>query len=230
MFGSVGATGAASGSLGYLLLLPVLTFVILWRKRANLDAEEVKLSLSTLYLNLNTKQFSAVVWSSVFMLRRILFAVSIALIGQNLVLQLTLLIYLTHGMLAFQVLNMPFQDLNYNLLALVNEILLLTALTLMFLYSDFVGQPETRYGFGEMLLDLMYFNFAANLVIILFEVLSEPIRQQRLKYKKYQELKRLRKSKKSCLRRFMSELISVFQKKRDEEENERRTPREEILT
>lgn len=230
MFGSVGATGAAIGSLGYLLLLPVLTFVILWRKRANLDADEVKMSLSTLYLNLNTRQFSAVVWSSVFMLRRILFAVSIALIGQNLVLQLTLLIYLTHGMLAFQVLNMPFQDLNYNLLALVNEILLLTALTLMFLYSDFVGQPETRYGFGEMLLDLMYFNFAANLVIILFEVLSEPIRQQRLKYKKYRELKRLRKSKKSCLRRFVSELISVFQKKRDEEESERRTPREEILT
>lgn len=75
----------------------------------------------------------------------------------------------------------------------MNELVLLTALTLMFLYSDFVAVPETRYEFGDILLNLLYLNFAINLVIILFEVLSGPIRKKRLQYRKDQALKQRRK-------------------------------------
>lgn len=59
----------------------------------------------------------------------------------------------------------------------------------MYLFTDYIPVPETRYFFGKVLLQMLYFNVAVNLIVLAFEIASRAVRGIKIKLK-IRELKR----------------------------------------
>jgi len=53
----------------------------------------------------------------------------------------------------------------------------------MYLFTDFIPVPETRYFFGKVLLYMLYFNVAVNLVVLAIEIVSRAIHGLKIKFK-----------------------------------------------
>ena len=60
----------------------------------------------------------------------------------------------------------------FNFLAGFNESMLLVMGYLMYMLTDYVPLPETRYYYGKVVLSLLYFNVAVNLVLLGIEIAS----------------------------------------------------------
>ena len=73
----------------------------------------------------------------------------------------------------------------FNFLAIFNEFMLLFMGNMMYLLTDFVPLPETRYFIGEVILILLYFNVAVNLIMLGLEVASRFYAWIRLKLRPY---------------------------------------------
>ena len=64
----------------------------------------------------------------------------------------------------------------FNNLAIFNELMLLLLGYLMYLFTDYVPTPETRYFFGKVLLNMLYFNVGVNLIVLGIEISGRAIR------------------------------------------------------
>ena len=53
----------------------------------------------------------------------------------------------------------------YNFLAFFNEFVLLISSSIIFLFTEYVPDPELRYKFGSILMHLLYINFGLNFVL-----------------------------------------------------------------
>lgn len=58
----------------------------------------------------------------------------------------------------------------FDFLAIFNECVQLICCYMLFLYTEYVPNPEDRYYFGEYLLYLLYINFGLNIVMLGFEI------------------------------------------------------------
>ena len=71
----------------------------------------------------------------------------------------------------------------FNNLAIFNELMLLLLGYLMYLFTDFIPVPETRYFFGKILLYLLYFNVAVNIIVLAIEIASRAVKGIRIRFK-----------------------------------------------
>ena len=71
----------------------------------------------------------------------------------------------------------------FNNLAIFNELMLLIIGYQMYLFTEFIPVPEIRYFFGKVLLYLLYFNVAVNLVVLAFEIGSRTVKGIQIKLK-----------------------------------------------
>ena len=79
-FTSKGDTGILNGLISIVLVLglialPIFFAVILHRNRSNLETEAMKAKIGTLYLGMRTKTASQRMYSSIFLARRLLYAI-----------------------------------------------------------------------------------------------------------------------------------------------------------
>ena len=65
----------------------------------------------------------------------------------------------------------------FDFLAIFNESILLVISYLLFLYTDYVPDPEMRYNFGNIYLYLLYINFSVNLVLLVVEIIRQMKRE-----------------------------------------------------
>ena len=70
----------------------------------------------------------------------------------------------------------PMDGYILDFLAIFNEVVLLFASYLLFLYTEYVPSPELRYKFGNIMMYLLYFNFGLNILLLVFEILRQIIR------------------------------------------------------
>lgn len=70
----------------------------------------------------------------------------------------------------------PMDGYILDFLAIFNEVVLLFASYLLFLYTEYVPSPELRYKFGNIMMYLLYFNFGLNILLLVFEIVRQIIR------------------------------------------------------
>jgi hypothetical protein len=58
----------------------------------------------------------------------------------------------------------------YDFLAIFNEGVLLFGCTLLFLFTEYVPDPEVRYSFGNIFMYTVIFNFGVNLLLLSNEI------------------------------------------------------------
>lgn len=105
-----------------------------------------------------------------FLYRRLIFAILICHGDRTVVLQLLPFLFSGILLLAYILCWLPMESALFNFLACFNESMLLAMGYLMYMLTDYVPEPETRYLFGKALLSMLYFNVAINLFMLGVEI------------------------------------------------------------
>ena len=155
-------------TLIYIVLLPLAFYSILSRQK-DLNDKDTKLSVGTLYINQDTVKRSAVHFSSVYLIRRLVFAITIVLVP-HILLQLYITIMCSLATLCYLVIWKPMENNVQNALAILNESVLLTCCYLLFLFTDYTPTPELKYYFGYYMLSVLYLDFGVNFILLVREI------------------------------------------------------------
>ena len=68
------------------------------------------------------------------------------------------------------------ETLLFNALAIFNETILVVIGYQMYLFTDYVTEPEMRFKLGNVLLGFVYFDIAINLVVLCIEIVIRSTR------------------------------------------------------
>ena len=131
--------------LTYLMLLPFLCSLILYRNKAKLNQKATRLQWGSLYMNFETNKNSAYHFTMLFFYRRLLLAFVLAFCQVSVVLQVQILIYSSLGLLIYLLKWMPMESKKYNFVVILNESVLLVCSYLLMLFTEYVPITELRY-------------------------------------------------------------------------------------
>ena len=87
---------------------------------------------------------------------------------------------------------------HFDYLAIFNEAILLVISYLLFLYTEYVPDPEMRYKFGNIMLYLLYINFGVNLLLLIFEIMRL-LKKEFLRFKSHRNQRKSRKVQEALL-------------------------------
>ena len=121
----------------------------------------------SLYLNLDTNKKYAVLFPFLFLIRRCLYAFSLAFFSStNHLLQLAIQIYSSIALLGYILMIMPFEDPLLNYMELFNESSILATSYFLLAFTDFVPEAETRYTIGWVFSGVVALNLVVNWIIL----------------------------------------------------------------
>ena len=132
----------------YGLSLTVFSLKFLQRKFDSLRVPAFKQRYDSLYMNVDTQSRTALAFTFLYLTRRMLFAAVIAFCGSSIVLQVLLADILSTILLGFYWRVRPMVGFLNNALEIVNESLVLAAFWFLFLFTDYIENPEQRYKYG----------------------------------------------------------------------------------
>lgn len=155
--------------LAYLIVVPALLCLILYRNRSTLHTEQTKQQLGTLYMNYETSKNSVFHFTMVFLYRRLVFAFLVGC-SYSVVLQIYVACMSSVLMLCYILHWGPMEADQFDFLAVFNEAALLFSCYLLFLYTDYVPDPEQRYEFGNIFMYTLFVNFGTNILLLVNEV------------------------------------------------------------
>jgi hypothetical protein len=153
----------------YATLIPIVFYKILNKRKAILGHKDMVASIGTLYMNQDTFKQSVVHYIVIFIVRRYVFAMTIAFVS-NIVAQLYITIMCSLLTLWYLLVWWPMDNRLQNMLAVFNECVLLISCYLLFLYTDYVPTPEMKYDFGDYLLYVLYIDFGLNFILLIIEI------------------------------------------------------------
>ena len=173
-------------TLIYLLIWPIIIYIILRRNKKKLRTEEMKASIGSLYMNYETEKDSVLHFTMWFLYRRFLFAFIIGYCKVDIVLQ----VYLTSNssllLLSYILYWEPMEADHYDFLAVFNEAVLTFCTYMQLLYTEMVPVPEVRYMYGNIFLYVLYIDVGLNLVLLGYEITRMVVRscKRRILHKK----------------------------------------------
>ena len=107
-----------------------------------------------------------------FLYRRLAFASIINFAEKYVVMQLAFFSFTGIALLAYILYWQPMESALFNGLAFFNELILVLLGYQMYLFTNFVPEPESRFIIGKILLGFVYFDIAVNLILLAAEILS----------------------------------------------------------
>jgi len=167
-----------------LLAFPVFSYVHLKRNEDKLRTPDFKGSYGTLYQTVEYYKPEALVYTSIFLGRRLFFAATVAFLQSSVVLQVWLTVHASLLYMCWFVHVMPMIDWQNNAVQLINEYFFLFFSYYVYLFTDFVPDPETRYFFGTVYLWLLAANTGLNLVLIaimVYQMVKQEIEKRKQK-------------------------------------------------
>lgn len=154
----------------FALAFPFFSYTFL-KKRQTLTREaQFKMKYDSLYQNVDYYKLKALAFTSLFLARRLLFAFVLVFCAVSIVLQVFLADILSTLLLAFYLSVWPMWDSVNNCIQVFNEVVVLTSVWLVFQFTEFVPEPETRHTFGWNLLYFIGVNVALNVFVLVFTI------------------------------------------------------------
>ena len=156
--------------LCFTIVAPYLSLKLLRKKFERLREPTFKARFDSLYQNLDYYKPKALPQTSLFLIRRLLFALVIVFLGGSIVLQILVADALSTLLLAFYLSVWPMVGLIHNAIQIVNEIVVLVALWLMFHFTMFIEDPQMRYNLGWRFLYFIGADVALNILFLFYFV------------------------------------------------------------
>ena len=118
-----------------IIALPVFTFIFLYRNLQNLTKKEIKKKYESLYLEVDTKKRNAYLFSTLFLLRRLIYGVTLILVP-ILWIQLMIILITSLTILFFLVKFKPFDSKINNFVEIMNELTFITLVYIILGFND----------------------------------------------------------------------------------------------
>ena len=118
-----------------LIALPIFAFIFLFKNLQNLKKKEIKKKYESLYLEVDTTKRNAYLFSTLFLLRRLIYGVTLIFVT-TLCIQLVIIQLTSFMMLTFLMKYKPFYSKINNLIEIVNEATFLTLVYISYGFND----------------------------------------------------------------------------------------------
>ena len=157
--------------LGFLVAFPALSHRFLLRNQENLGKETSKDKYGSLYMNVDHYREVSLRFNLYFCLRRLIFAITIALLNGAIVCQILVTDFAVLAMLSFFIHRWPMINGLNNLVQVFNEMIILLIIVSLVVFTDFVPDPVVRYDLGHVLLYTVAVTMIVNLIILILGLL-----------------------------------------------------------
>ena len=162
---------------GLLTAFPLLSYAVMLSQQATLSAaaggtvnmlkdDAVKARYGTLWLNVDPGRLSSLAHSLFFLARRYLMALVIVFASSG-ILQISLLWAGSFLLLMYGVMAKPMSSPAHNCLLTLNETIVYTSTCLLFLFTGYVSEAESRWIFGYVFIGAAYLCILLNITVIL---------------------------------------------------------------
>ena len=160
-------------TLLFTLAFSIFSYRFLRKNFGSLPRADFKMKYDSLYQNLDYHSLSALPNTFWFLQRRMVFSALIVFGTCSIVLQIFLADVLSTLLLAFFLRVKPMANWLNNAIQIFNELVVLVSVWLMFHFTEFVAQPETRYDLAFYFLYFVAVDIALNLIILVFTILRK---------------------------------------------------------
>lgn len=177
--------------IAYSITFTVISFRFLRKNFDRLYLPRFRRRYGSLYFNVDTVKRSAIYFTFLFLVRRMLFAAVISNAGASLVLQILICDLLSTVLLGFYWSVRPMESTLGNVIEIFNESAVLLSVWSMVLFSDFVQSPVQRYDIGFYFMYFVAAVIAFNLVLFTGAILRKMSSKCRTKFAKGQAQTRI---------------------------------------
>jgi len=157
--------------------MPFGALYIIKKQTTPLAHPRLKAKIGTLYQNVETVgKPKALLFTSVFLIRRLVFAAIVVLISEpNILVQLFLSMYASFGMIMFYVIVWPMNNVVNNIQQLINEVFLYMCLLFSLAFTDYTVGVEQKHDVGTFYLTFLAFNITINVALIMYTAIKQGI-------------------------------------------------------
>jgi hypothetical protein len=132
----------------FLVSMPIFTQYFLDKNIEELSFKRFKSKYGSLYQNVNTFRKYATWFTTLFLVRRLIFACVIAFVQFSVVAQIAIVDACSTILLAFYLSVRPMNGGSHNFIQIFNETMFLLIVQSLFLFTNYVTSPIQRYFFG----------------------------------------------------------------------------------
>lgn len=147
----------------------------------DLAKKESKERYGALYLEIKTRERTALLHSFMFKLRRIIYATIVINWQDRNYFQIQTVIFKCSCFMIYTGYVRPFESAMNNNLELINECLVIMCSYSLIMFSSMVFDAQTRYECGWYLIALVIFTISMNLVVILVQTISKSLKHIKLR-------------------------------------------------
>lgn len=159
--------------LGYVTTYPILVGLFTqFTGSAGIRKPWVNLRFSSLYSGLDVTQTENMHQVTLFLARRYLIGISIALLRNYYFLQLQTFMVTTLVVICFTMSTLPFKHSFLNVIELINEFCVILTCYVLHGFSEFIVDFNVRYNLGWFYINVVAFVFVLNLIYMIYMILT----------------------------------------------------------
>jgi hypothetical protein len=151
----------------FVVVYPFATTAFLqWQGPKGLKTASIKDKFGSWYMLIDIKSRLKVCHTTVFLIRRLIIGISIAVLVEHYNFQLVILLICSISVSIFNFVARPFLTNMLNNLESVNELVILLSIIIMHSFSDAVDSETTRYTYGWLYVAIIFSTLILNLMFI----------------------------------------------------------------
>jgi len=150
--------------------LPVITYFVTRKYMKEETSEEWKDKFKTLYDGLKVGSKPVMMYNTIFLVRRLIFAFLICFVIPSQGIQVIINFFMSWGMIMYLIKYRPFQIEKLNKLEIFNEMTILLCNYTLIAFSDISTDGGVKFDFGWWMLALVLANVSTNVGFIVNEV------------------------------------------------------------
>jgi hypothetical protein len=132
-------------TLVVVLVFPIFVWALLWYKYSNLGQEKAINMFGSTYQELKRDSKPALLFNVIYMLRRLLIAVTATMLKDYSFFQVQAVVLHSVAVIIYTAWVRPFELPLMNTMEIFNEVCILLATCHLFVFTAFVEQPEVQY-------------------------------------------------------------------------------------
>lgn len=159
--------------LVFSMSLPIFSYIFLTKNFELMSNPEFQAKFGTLYQNLNLDQREACVYTSLFCLKRILFAVSTCYLPNTVIANIYTYIYISLGTIGYIINYRPMNSGMLNKIEIFNEYFIMATGYFMLHFTDWISDINFMYQIGKVFTYVVIAIICINFSLIAFEMFKE---------------------------------------------------------
>ena len=138
-----------------------------------MKTEDFKLRYSSFYLNLRTNQKEALLFTALYLYRRLVLSVVVTMLPGAPLAQMFIVLYSSLGMSAYLLGQRPHKSKNTRAFELYNELTILSVTYVLMMNADLVTDDMLRYNIGWALVGVIGINIIANIINVVISMIKK---------------------------------------------------------